>query len=49
VTDRFELRGGVTNLFDRGLPVVASSQNNTDVGAYDMVGRSFYVGVKAQF
>jgi iron complex outermembrane receptor protein len=49
ITKGFELRAGVTNLFDRGLPVVASSQNNTDVGTYDMVGRSFYIGVKAQF
>lgn len=49
VTDNVELRAGVTNLFDRGLPIVASSQNSTDVAVYDAVGRSYYVGLKAKF
>jgi len=49
VTDRVELRGGITNLFDRGVPVVASSQTSTDVAVYDVVGRSFYVGLRANF
>ena len=42
----FELRGGITNLFDKGLPFVASNQTSTDVALYDVIGRSFYVGVK---
>jgi iron complex outermembrane receptor protein len=49
VNERFEFRGGVTNLLDRKLPFVASSQTSTDVGTYDMVGRSYYVGVRVQF
>ncbi|PTS90495.1 TonB-dependent receptor [Sphingomonas sp. HMWF008] len=46
---RFELRGGVNNLFDKGLPFVASSQNGTDVALYDPIGRSFYMGIRIGF
>jgi outer membrane receptor protein involved in Fe transport len=46
---RFELRGGVNNLFDQDLPLVYSSQNLTDTALYDVIGRAFYVGVKASF
>ncbi|MEG3125486.1 TonB-dependent receptor domain-containing protein [Sphingomonas sp. GB1N7] len=49
VNKRFEIRGGVNNLLDKGLPIVASSQNGTDVALYDPIGRSFYVGVKFGF
>lgn len=44
-----ELRAGVTNLFDRGLPFVASSQNSTDAALYDLVGRSFFLGATFEF
>ena len=47
--DRFELRFGVNNLFDKDLPFVASSQNGTDVALYDAIGRSFYAGVRVSF
>jgi iron complex outermembrane recepter protein len=49
VNERFEFRAGITNLFDKGLPIVASSQTSTDVAVYDAVGRAFTVGVKARF
>lgn len=49
VKKQFELRAGVTNLFDKALPFVASSQNGTDTALYDPIGRSFYFGVKAGF
>jgi iron complex outermembrane receptor protein len=49
VNDRFELRAGVTNLFDKGLPFVASNQTGTDTAQYDLIGRSFYAGFKAKF
>ncbi len=49
VNDRLEFRAGVTNLFDKGLPFVASSQNSTDPALYDVIGRSFYMGVKVGF
>ena len=44
-----ELRAGVNNLFDKGLPFVSSSQNGTDVALYDPIGRSYYIGLKASF
>lgn len=49
VAKNFELRAGVTNLFNRSLPLVASSQNGTDVALYDAIGRSFYTGLKIAF
>jgi len=49
VTKAFEMRAGVTNLFDKGLPYIASSQNGTDPALYDAVGRSFYLGGKFVF
>jgi len=39
----------MNNLFDKGLPFIASSQNGTDVALYDPIGRSFYAGVKFKF
>lgn len=45
----YELRAGVNNLFNRGLPFVASNQTGTDTALYDLIGRSFYVGIKAKF
>ena len=49
VGKEFELRFGVNNLFDKGLPFVASSQNSTDTALYDPIGRSFYAGAKFAF
>jgi iron complex outermembrane receptor protein len=49
IAEEFELRAGINNLFDKGLPFVASSQNSTDVALYDAIGRSFYVGVRVGF
>lgn len=49
VTEGLEFRAGVNNLFDRALPFVASSQNSTDPALYDLIGRSFYMGVKVGF
>ncbi|MES2156172.1 MAG: TonB-dependent receptor [Pseudomonadota bacterium] len=49
VTKEVQFRAGITNLFDKAIPFVASSQNGTDAGTYDMVGRSFYVGAKFNF
>ncbi len=49
VNKAIEFRAGVNNLFDRGLPFVASSQNGTDVALYDPIGRSFYLGARVNF
>ncbi len=47
--ERFELRGGVNNLLDKDLPVVSSSQTLTDVALYDVIGRAYYLGLRASF
>ncbi len=49
VQNRFELRLGVNNMFDRGLPIVASNQTQTDTAQYDLIGRAFYAGFKIKF
>jgi iron complex outermembrane receptor protein len=49
VNDNIEFRVGVNNLLDRGLPIVASNQVQTDTALYDVIGRSFYMGVKVGF
>jgi outer membrane receptor protein involved in Fe transport len=49
VSKGLELRAGVNNVFDKGLPFVSSSQNGTDVALYDPIGRSYYLGLKASF
>jgi outer membrane receptor protein involved in Fe transport len=49
VQDKIEFRLGVNNLFDKGLPFVASSQISTDPALYDLIGRSFYVGARITF
>jgi iron complex outermembrane recepter protein len=47
--DSVELRGGVNNLLDKEPPFVASSQTGIDVALYDVVGRSYYIGLRASF
>lgn len=49
VEKKIEFRVGVNNLFDKGLPFVASSQISTDPALYDLIGRSFYVGARITF
>lgn len=49
VNERFVLRMGVTNLTDRDPPVVQGTAGFTVPGTYDVVGRSFYVGVTTRF
>lgn len=49
VQKNIEFRFGVNNLFDKGLPFVASSQISTDPALYDLIGRSFYVGARISF
>jgi iron complex outermembrane recepter protein len=47
--EKIEFRFGINNLFDRNLPIVASNQVQTDTALYDVIGRSFYMGVKVGF
>lgn len=49
VSDRFELRGGITNLTDKTPPQVGSLQGFTNSGVYDVIGRAYYVGAKVRF
>lgn len=47
VTDNFELRGGINNLADRNPAPVQGFTGTTNMGIYDVIRRSFYLGVKA--
>jgi iron complex outermembrane receptor protein len=48
VTEKFSLRGGVTNVADR-TPPVWTGFGATDSATYDTIGRSFYVGATLRF
>lgn len=41
--------GGVENLFDRDIPIVALAPNGFFFEHYDPIGRRFFAGVKAEF
>lgn len=49
VSDKFELRGGVTNIANKKPAPVQGLSGTTNMGIYDVVGRAFYVGAKATF
>lgn len=52
LTENFELRGGIVNLFDRKPPTLNDSligSYATDPYTYDLVGRRFYISAKARF
>ena len=49
LSDTLQLRGGVTNLLDEDPPIVAGTVGQTQPGTYDIVGRTYYVGLQANF
>ena len=52
VGDKVELFGGIDNAFDEQPPLLTSSWGgdaNTDVTLYDVIGRRYFVGVRARF
>lgn len=49
VNDRFTLRGGVNNMFDKSPPVVNGIDGNTDLSLYDALGRAFFLAAHASF
>ncbi len=49
VMDHLDLTGGITNLFDKGPPFVSGQPLTTDTATYDIIGRSYYVGLTAKF
>jgi outer membrane receptor protein involved in Fe transport len=56
ITPQYEFRAGIDNLFDKEQPIVGAipgvttASGITDIsGAYDVIGRRFYMGLKARF
>ena len=50
VNETIELRAGATNLTDKDPPLYTSAVSmNTDPSTYDVLGRRFYVGLRARF
>lgn len=49
VMEHLDLTGGMTNLFDKKPPFVSGQPLTTDTATYDIIGRSYYVGVTAKF
>jgi iron complex outermembrane receptor protein len=50
--DRLQIFGRVTNLFDKDPPVLANANQNSapaNTALYDVAGRSFVVGMRADF
>jgi iron complex outermembrane recepter protein len=45
--DSIEVTAGVNNLTDKGPPRVAGAPLLTDAATYDVIGRTYYVGLKA--
>lgn len=46
ISDRWQLRAGVTNVTDEESVFVSSSQTSTDTSVFDPVGRSYYLGMR---
>ena len=52
INDTLELRGGMTNAFNqdpRFFTTASSSQGQTDASTYDLIGRAYFVALKARF
>ncbi len=49
VTTYLQVTAGLTNLADKGPPRIAGASLLTDAATYDVVGRTYYVGLKANF
>lgn len=49
INKKFEISGGIRNLFDKEPPVVGGVLGFTDASSYDIIGRSFYIGAKVKF
>jgi len=49
VLDHLDVSAGLTNLADKGPPFVSGQPLTTDSATYDIIGRTYYVGVTAKF
>jgi len=45
INETWQVRAGITNLGNHGPVLVSSSQFSTDQSVFDVIGRSYYVGV----
>ena len=48
ITSTWQLRVGITNLTDEDPVTVSSSQTGTDTSVFDVLGRSYYMGVRVR-
>jgi outer membrane receptor protein involved in Fe transport len=48
INEKVTIRGGVTNLADKQPLVVGGTLGNTNAGIYDIIGRSFFIAIKAK-
>lgn len=46
INKEWQLRAGITNLGNHGPVLVSSSQFSTDASVFDVIGRSYYVGIR---
>ncbi len=46
INETIQIRGGINNFTNRGLPIVSSSQTSTDTATFDPIGRAFYIGLR---
>lgn len=49
LSEMFDIRGGVDNLFDKDPPVTRGIPGSTDPQTYDIIGRRYYIAVTANF
>lgn len=47
--ERFELFGGITNIGNKRPPVVGGTPGSTNLGTYDAIGRTYFMGLRAKF
>ena len=48
INEKVTIRGGITNLADKQPLVVGGTAGNTNAGIYDIIGRSFFLAIKAK-
>ena len=48
INDKVTIRGGITNLTDKQPLVVGGTPGNTNAGIYDVIGRSFFIAIRAK-
>jgi outer membrane receptor protein involved in Fe transport len=49
VVEHLELTAGLTNIADKSPPFVSGQPLTTDTATYDIIGRTYYVGIKSKF